>query len=377
MATKITANLGERSYPVYTGAGALKHLPPEVRKLAGANRVFVLYDAQLYALHGHTIDRLLRQSGRPMVELVIPSGEKSKSRASLNRIHDFLFASAISRTDIIVAVGGGVISDLVGYAAATALRGVPWGIVSTTLLGMVDAAIGGKTGINHPTGKNLIGAFWQPRFVICDPSLLYTLALRQLVAGLGEVIKYAGLTGQEMNILVESYMKKGDLYDQRFLGRIIRASVACKANIVARDETDSGVRRWLNLGHTFAHAIEASLGYGKLLHGEAVLIGLAAAIELSKLARVGTEKRLGPYGDMVVRCLTLLPRRKIYRDEVMAAMHMDKKRDGKRMNFVLLERPGKPLIRAGIKPTQVRAALDRTLELYELHGGSNAAAAGR
>ncbi len=349
----------------------------EGKKNTSKSRLFALYDAQLYALHGQMIDESLKGTGRPVVELVVPAGEKSKSQACLDRIHDFLLGCGISRTDFVIAAGGGVVSDLVGYAAATVLRGVQWGIVSTTLLGMVDAAIGGKTGINHRTGKNLIGAFWQPRFVICDPRFLHTLPSRHLVAGLGEVVKYAGLVGQEMHSLVESYIREGDLLDQRLLGRIICDSVACKADLVARDETDTGVRRWLNLGHTFAHAIEKCLGYGRLLHGEAVLIGLAAAAELSLLTRVSTQRKIGAFSNMIAECLKWLPKRKIGCEAVISAMSMDKKRDGRALNFVLLERPGKPLIRTGIHPAQVREALNRALSVYELHGGRHAKALGR
>ena len=374
MATKITVKLGDRSYPIFVGEKALLRLPVEAKKIKHGNRLFVIYDAQLYALHGAAIARTLKSTGLPVADLVIPPGEKSKSRASVNRIHDFLLGHGISRSDMVVAVGGGVISDLVGFAAASVLRGVQWGIVSTTLLGMVDAAIGGKTGINHRTGKNLIGAFWQPRFVLCDTSFLHTLSVRHMVAGLGEVVKYAGLVGQEMTKRVESYVKRGDLYDQRLIAPIVRASVVCKADIVARDENDSGVRRRLNLGHTFGHAIEASLGYGKLLHGEAVIIGLAAAVELSILTKISDERKTGRFAELIIECMRMLPKRTIDLDSTFTAMRMDKKRTGTGLNFVLLERPGKPLIRTGIHLSQVRTALSRAIDLYELHGGSNVTA---
>jgi len=237
------------------------------------------------------------QTGVKPIEMVIPSGEKSKSVSTLNKLYDFLLNEKISRQDFIIVCGGGVTSDLVGYASATTLRGIKWGIVATTLLSMVDASIGGKTGINHQAGKNVIGAFWQPSFVYSDTYFLKTLPFRELVAGYGEILKYGGLIGKRMLTKIEKYRARNDFYQDKTL---IGMSAEYKANIVSKDEREENLRMRLNLGHTFAHAIETSTGYGKLLHGEAVILGLLAAVELSNLVNPESIQPLKYYKKLII-----------------------------------------------------------------------------
>jgi len=304
--------------------------------------------------------------------MVIPSSEKSKSQAILKRIYDFLICNRISRTDLILACGGGVTTDLVGYAAATTLRGIRWAAVPTTLVGMVDAAIGGKTGINHPQGKNLIGAFWQPIFVHEDVTFIQTLTFRQMVAGLGEILKYCGLIGAAMIAPFSVFLGQDDLYRQKDLVALIRLSVRYKASIVERDERDSSVRMLLNFGHTFAHAIERTLGYGRLLHGETVILGILAALELGDLRRAGTVRGLAGYRKIVERSVAFVPRRRINVTSVLDAIAQDKKRRGTDQKYVLLARPGKPFIAGSIDRRLVRKALERMLIFYKGHGGTNA-----
>ncbi|MBU8933156.1 MAG: 3-dehydroquinate synthase [candidate division Zixibacteria bacterium] len=363
---KVVVDLAERSYPVVVGAGIWKE---ELARLAGKatgskGRLFVLCDAQLFALYGHAITAAARKASRTAQLLVVPTGERAKTMTQLRRIYGYLLDNLISRNDVILACGGGVTSDLAGFAAATVLRGVRWGVLSTTLLGMVDAAIGGKTGINHKQGKNLLGAIWQPSFVICDSELLATLAPRQLVAGLGEVVKYAGLVENNMIGTLNRYLQKGDMFDLRALTRLIHLSVQYKAAIVSQDEREGGLRMVLNLGHTFGHAIEKSLGYGRLLHGEAVLLGLLAAVELSgrlKKVRVG---RLEDYKDIICQLAGEIPHRYIEVDKVIAAMSHDKKRLGKSTRFVLLDAPGRPVIADNVKKKDIRMALKAALATY-------------
>ena len=369
---EIIVKLESGRYPIVVGSGIVRRLAPLGERSVDGGRLFVFYDAQFYALHGRRLQSQLKRIDRRASEMVIPSGEKSKSASVLNRIYSFLLAQKISRSDFILALGGGVTSDLVGYAAATTLRGIRWGVVPTTLLGMVDAGIGGKTGINHRAGKNLVGAFWQPQFVFCDTDFLGTLTVRHLVAGLGEIVKYAGLMGERMLAPLESYLAEGDLYQDRRLARLVSLSAACKAGIVARDGRDRSERMLLNLGHTFGHAIENSLGYGRLLHGEAVLLGLWAAVELSCLTKPARRDSLSGYRDLIEGLMPCVPRRKINVDRLLEAITIDKKRSRRGHNYVLLERPGRPFISDVVQPNNVREAVRAMLSVYAVTGGVNA-----
>ena len=376
---RIKVKLGPRSYTVALGTSSWqKELAAALERLPVIpGRIFLLTDAQVFALYGQQVLRTVAKRGRKVHELVLPVGEKAKQAGVMSNIYDYLLANGISRDDFILAVGGGVVSDVAGFAAATVLRGIRWGILSTTLLGIVDAAIGGKTGINHDAGKNLIGAFWQPSFVIGDTELLQTLERRQMSAGMGEVLKYAGLAGEPVLKTIERYERRGDLYDDRSLARLARLAVAYKSDIVARDEREGHTRMLLNLGHTFAHAIEQSLGFGRLLHGEAVTLGLLGAIELSCRLKPGRSTALAGYREMVRQFVARLPRRKLDPATVMAAMRLDKKRRGERLRFVLLEAPGRPFITDTAAPRAVREAVAAMIDHYQTKGGGNAASTHR
>ncbi len=367
---QIRVNLGDRSYPISVGSGKWENeLSRRVKAVVRSEaKVFVLSDANVYSLFGSPIAAAVHRSERTAIELTLPAGEKTKSVRYLNDIHTFLLDHKVTRYDLIVAAGGGVLTDLAGYAAATVLRGIRWGAVSTTLLGMADAAIGGKTGINHPLGKNLIGAFWQPSFVICDTDFLQTLPVRQLIAGLGEVVKYAGLAGDDFLAEIKRYLSAGDLLDERRLRKLISLSAAYKADIVSRDEREGKLRMLLNLGHTFGHGIEQSLGFVRLLHGEAVLIGLLGAIELSCLLKPSRTGRLHAYRELVFHLVSSLPKRKISADKVIDAMARDKKRREKAQRFVLIDRPGQPFITHDVSQQAVREAVTAMLEHYKAKG---------
>jgi len=376
---RIKVKLGPRSYTVALGTATWRReLTSALERLPVVpGRLFVLTDAQVFALYGQQVMRAVAKRGRSVHELVLPVGEKAKQAGVMNNVYDYLLAEQVSRDDFILAVGGGVVSDVAGFAAATVLRGIRWGILSTTLLGIVDAAIGGKTGINHDAGKNLIGAFWQPSFVIGDTELLQTLDRRQMSAGMGEVLKYAGLVGEPFLKNILRYERYGDLYDDRSLARLARLAVAYKGDIVARDEREGHTRMLLNVGHTFAHAIEQSLGYGRLLHGESVTLGLLGAIELSCRLKPSRSTALADYRAMVQRFVARLPRRKLDPAAVMAAMRLDKKRRGERLRFVLLEAPGRPFITDTAAPRAVRVAVAAMIDYYQAKGDGNAASTHR
>ena len=367
---QIKVKLGDRSYPILVSTGKWEsELSRRVKSAVQPDgKVFVVTDANIYSLFGAHLAAAVHQTGRRAVDLTLPAGEKTKSKRYLNDVYTYLLDHKVTRQDLIVAAGGGVLTDLAGYAAATVLRGIKWGAVSTTLLGMVDAAIGGKTGINHPRGKNLIGAFWQPSFVICDTDFLQTLNVRQLIAGLGEVVKYAGLAGDEFINEAERYLAAGDLLNERRLKKLIGMSAAYKADIVSRDEREGKLRMLLNLGHTFGHGIEQSLGYGRLLHGEAVLIGLLGAIELSCLLKPSRTGHLHSYRELVLQLVSSLPKRKISADKVIEAMAWDKKRSEKTLRFVLIDRPGHPFITQDVSQQAVREAVTAMLEHYKAKG---------
>ncbi len=367
----IRVRLDALSYDITVGCRIVHKLALQLQRVTKGQRLFVVYDANFFALHGKSLSKVVRRF-KNSVEIVTPSGERVKSAAELNRLRDFLLRERISRSDFILAVGGGVTSDLVGFAAATTLRGIRWGVVSTTLLGMVDAAIGGKTGINHPMGKNLVGAFWQPAFVWCDTQYLSTLPRREIVSGMGELLKYAGLIGDPMIKMIAQYLNKGLLIDEKRIVPLITRGARYKAEVVAEDERESGKRMVLNLGHTFAHGIENALGYGKLRHGEAVILGLLAASELSLMRKKRTSIDLGKYRELVREGVGLVPVRKVTREQIISAMSLDKKRIGRKLHFVLLEKPGKPIIVDAPPDREVRKSITAMLDYYAKHGGQRA-----
>ena len=367
---RIQIDTPNRSYPVLIGADLNDPLNRLLKKHISAGRLFVLIDANVYALHGRKLGGSLHVPRGRRLEFVIPSGESSKSESALSGVYDFLLDHEIRRDDFILAVGGGVTSDLAGYAAATVLRGVRWGILPTTLLSMADASIGGKTGINQARGKNLIGAFWQPAFVCGDVNFLMTLPRRHMIAGLGEIVKVAGLSSKDAVNTVRQYLSSGDLFDLPMLTRMIYSAAAFKSSIVSRDEREFGPRMILNFGHTFAHGIERALGYGRLLHGEAVVVGIDAALALGE--RLGYPSAgLAEYRSLITNLMSYLPKRKIDVASVIEAMRYDKKHSLSSMRFVLLEQVGRPVLRERITRVKIRASLKEAVERYYSLGGGH------
>jgi len=368
--TRVKVNLGKRSYHISCVTDNPDSIRDSIKKFASANRLFVLFDANVYALHGKHFIKSLKRSPKAIHEIVLPSGEKHKNQQALSAIHSMLLEENIERSDFILAVGGGVTTDICGYASATILRGIRWGAVPTTLLGMVDAAIGGKTGINHKLGKNLIGAIWQPSFVHCDTHFLNTLPPRQMVAGCGEILKYAGLMAGPLSALFSRYINKGNIYDSSLLNRLILSSARCKARIVSEDETESGKRMILNFGHTVGHAIENALGYGRLLHGETVILGIYAALELGRLSGIEKKGACDQYRLLTLRLMKKIACRKLSADAILAGMASDKKRKKGKQRFVLLSRPGTPLITDSIDKRLVKRAIESMIREYNQVGKS-------
>ncbi|HAE99838.1 MAG TPA: 3-dehydroquinate synthase, partial [Methylophilaceae bacterium] len=268
----LEVSLGDRSYPIHIGSGLIQQaeliLPHLKRK-----QVAIVSNTTVAPLYMACIAETLRQAGVAVIEIILPDGEAYKNSDTLNLIYDALLKNRCERTTTLIALGGGVIGDLTGYAAATYLRGVPFIQVPTTLLSQVDSSVGGKTGINHPLGKNMIGAFYQPKVVLADIETLKTLPQRELSAGVAEVIKYGLIRDADFFDWLEINMEKLMALDESVISYAIYRSCQNKAEVVAADEHETGERALLNLGHTFGHAIENAMGYGVWLHGEAVAAG--------------------------------------------------------------------------------------------------------
>jgi len=282
MSGTVHVALGERAYDVRIGEGLLARAGAEIAPLLHRKRVVVVSDATVAAAHLDTLRGALAAEGIACEALSLPPGEATKCWRELEHVTEWLLAQKVERRDVVVALGGGVIGDLVGFAAAILRRGVRFVQIPTSLLAQVDSSAGGKTGINSPAGKNLIGAFHQPALVLADIGVLDTLTRRDFLAGYGEVVKYGLLGDAAFFEWLESNAAGVAARDRAALTRAVTRSVEMKAEIVVRDETEQGDRALLNLGHTFCHALEAATGYSdRLLHGEGVAIGCALAFELS------------------------------------------------------------------------------------------------
>ncbi len=351
----LRVELGERSYPIHFGPVEGGVLAADVaRRATEGRRDAVVLDSAVAGAHGDVLERVFR--GLPVLEVL--GGEPSKDFATFEAVCDFLATERVDRSGALYAVGGGVIGDLAGFAAAAYLRGVRLYQVPTTLLAMVDSSVGGKTGINLRAGKNLVGAFHQPEAVYIDTAFLRSLPAREFRAGMAEVIKY-GMLGDAP--LFEELEALGDGLgpDHPDLPSIIRRNCALKAAIVRADEreqTASGGRALLNLGHTFGHAIEAVAGYGIYLHGEAVAVGLVLAAELS--ARLGLlEETYVRRVETLLKAVGLPTRlvKPLAVEPLLDAMRSDKKNRDGRLTFVVLEAPGRAATRAGIDESLVSA----------------------
>ena len=348
-------DLGDRSYPIYIGAGLLDRPELLSRHIVGTRVAIVTNEtvAPLYLarVRGHVA------SLRP-VEVVLPDGEQYKSLEVLNRIFDALLAAHCDRRTTLIALGGGVIGDMAGFAAACYQRGVPLIQVPTTLLAQVDSSVGGKTGVNHPLGKNMIGAFYQPRAVIVDTDTLNTLPDRELSSGLAEAIKVGLIRDPEFFAWLEVNLDKLLARDPEALAYAIHRSCRNKAEVVAADERESGVRATLNLGHSFGHAIETGVGYGNWLHGEAIAAGMVMASDLSRrlkwlsAADVARVEKLIRRARLPVRAPGTLSTARFL--ELMA---VDKKVLDGRLRLVLLKRLGE----AVVTDNYPRAELEATL----------------
>lgn len=280
---KVTVNLGERSYDIMINSGAIQEIGGYLKDLVHESaKIYIVTNPTIHGLHGQDLENAIESSGHPCKTLTVPDGEEYKTLDTISSLYDRLIEDNVKRTDVILAFGGGVIGDMAGFLAATLLRGLTFVQVPTTLLAQVDSSIGGKVGVNHARGKNLIGAFYQPRLVLVDPNVLKTLPKRELLAGYAEVIKYGCIAKPSILDRLQSNAPGALAVDYDFITQIIADCCAIKAKVVSTDERESGHRAILNYGHTIGHAIEAATGYRQYLHGEAVMLGMVAAAWIAR-----------------------------------------------------------------------------------------------
>ena len=367
---RITIDLGARSYPILVAPGLLGK-PQTYADLPAGQSAVIVTNPTVAALYARPLQAALAARFAQVVTVELPDGEEHKTWQTLNLIFDALLQHACDRQTVLFALGGGVVGDMTGFAAASFMRGVPFVQVPTTLLAQVDASVGGKTAINHPLGKNMIGAFYQPLQVVCDLQTLTTLPQRELSAGLAEVIKYGPIADMEFFGWIESHIGALLARDPQALAHAVKRSCEIKAWVVGQDERESGLRAILNFGHTFGHAIEAGLGYGHWLHGEAVGCGMVMAANLShRLGLVDTAfvqrlVRLVESAGLPVRA-PILPHAKHANavagagsnaERYLALMRLDKKALAGEIKFVVIDGPGRSAVR-GASDAVVREVID-------------------
>ena len=346
--SQVHIELADRSYPIAIGS-ALIQAAESFANLPKASQVLIVTNTTVAPLYAKQLKAALQQHYPKVHVLALPDGEAFKTWETLNLIFDVLLQNECDRKTVLFALGGGVVGDMTGFAAASYMRGVPFVQVPTTLLAQVDSSVGGKTAINHPLGKNMVGAFYQPLRVVCDLDTLKTLPARELSAGLAEVIKYGPIADMAFLDWIESHIEDLMVGDSNALAKAIQRSCEIKAEVVGQDERESGLRAILNFGHTFGHAIESGMGYGQWLHGEAVGCGMVMAAELSQ--------RLGLIESAFVQRLKQLIQKaglpvvgpKLSETDnagrYLELMRVDKKTEAGELRFVLINGPGQAVVR--------------------------------
>ena len=337
----LTVNLGDRSYPIYIGVELLqdpaliqKHIQTKAVCIVSNNTVSKLYLTQLKkSLNDYRV-----------IEVILEDGEQFKNADSLNRIYTTLLDNKFNRDSTIIALGGGVVGDIAGFAAASFMRGIPFIQIPTTILSQVDSSVGGKTGINHPLGKNMIGAFYQPQAVIIDMHVLQTLDKREISAGLAEVIKYGLIWDKDFFDHLENHIEDLKNLNVMQLQQAIYRSCEIKAEVVSQDERESGLRAILNLGHTFGHAIENCLGYGEWLHGEAVGCGMAMAAEMSLAHGWINDVDFDRIRRLIQAAGLPIEKPQIFQHDFLEAMSLDKKNKNQDIYLVLQQGIGKAIV---------------------------------
>lgn len=341
------------AYDVVIGPRSLDSLPALLDRLALGPRRFLVSSPRVWRLHGDAI-RAVSTEPEP---ILVADGERAKTLQTVGKVYDALIRARADRSAVIIAMGGGVIGDMVGFAAASFLRGVRLVHVPTTLLAQVDSAIGGKVGVNHALGKNLIGAFHPPRLVVADPHVLTTLPRREFRAGLYEVVKYGVIADAPLFARIASSLKSLFAHDADAVTDVVAASCRIKAHVVGADERESGLRRILNFGHTLGHALEAATQYRRLRHGEAVAYGMLAAMALGERRGITAPEARVALQDLITKMGALPPIGDLAVDEVLAAAGRDKKITAGTLHFVAATRLGETTTITDVTDDDLRAAL--------------------
>jgi 3-dehydroquinate synthase len=356
----LTIALGERSYPIVIGSGLFDQ-PATYAALPGAQTALIVSNSTVAPLYAQRLEQALRSKYPKIHTIVLPDGEAYKTWQTLNLIFDSLLTNGCDRKTALFALGGGVVGDMTGFAAASYMRGVPFVQVPTTLLAQVDSSVGGKTAINHTLGKNMIGAFYQPALVVCDLDSLKTLPAREMSAGLAEVIKYGPIADMEFMAWLEQHMEGLRAGDVKLLAHAVQRSCEIKAHVVGVDEKEQGLRAILNFGHTFGHAIEAGMGYGAWLHGEAVGCGMLMAARLSQALGLVDAAFVARLQQLIERAglPTVAPNLPTetatsVAERYLQLMRVDKKAQAGEIKFVTIDKPGQ----AGVRGAQDAVVLD-------------------
>ena len=352
----LSVSLGDRTYPIHIGADLLGDETLYAKYIASKS-VAVISNGIVAPLYLGRVQAAIERAGGRVVPILIDDGEQAKAWATLDQVVDAMLAARCGRDSVVIALGGGVVGDLAGFAAAVFQRGIPFLQIPTTLLAQVDSSVGGKTAINHARGKNMVGAFHQPLAVIADVGVLDTLPDRELRAGMAEVIKHGFILDMRFVAWLEANMGKLLARDRAALSHAVRRSCELKAQVVAADEREAGLRAILNFGHTFGHAIEAGVGYGEWLHGEAVAAGMVMAAELS--ARAGSLRRQDADRVKALIALAGLPVMgpKLATERFLELMQVDKKAAGGRIRFILLDGLGRATLRDNLDVRWVRETI--------------------
>ena len=340
----ININLGKRSYPIYVGEGLLGNYDLFKNHIA-SKKLAIVTNEKIAPLYLKKITDTLSKD-KDIIPIILPDGESFKNYKTLNLIYDELLKNKANRQTTLIALGGGVIGDITGFASATFMRGVDFIQIPTTLLSQVDSSVGGKTGINHQLGKNMIGAFYQPKCVIADITLLNTLDDKQLSAGLAEVIKYGLIRDLDFFEWLENNIDGIVKRDPKLLIESVVRSCQNKAEIVEADEFESGLRAILNLGHTFGHAIETATGYGEWLHGEAIATGMVMAAHLSEQMGWLTKGESSRIKSLIINANLPINPPNISKQDFLDLMQLDKKTKGDQINLVLQQGIGKAILTA-------------------------------
>ncbi|MDJ0714668.1 MAG: 3-dehydroquinate synthase [Prochloraceae cyanobacterium] len=368
MQSVINVDLSENSYQIRIASGSLDRLGTQMSQLNLGKKVLIVSNPEIFSYYGEIALDSLKKAGFEVFSHLIPAGETYKTLDSIKQLYDTALENRLERSSTMVALGGGVIGDMTGFGAATWLRGINFVQVPTSLLAMVDASIGGKTGVNHPQGKNLIGAFYQPRLVLIDPQVLKTLPEREFRAGMAEVIKYGIIWDADLFAQLEAAdrLDRLEYISEELLQTILTRSCQAKADVVSKDEKEAGLRAILNYGHTIGHAVESLTGYSSLVHGEAVAIGTIAAGEIAtQLQMWSVEEAKRQYEAIVkVGLPTKIPA-KLDVDRIIEVLKTDKKVKAGKVRFILPERIGKVTITDRVSPDILRQVLTLTKKSEE------------